>query len=451
MLVPVLLVLAVLGLYLANPHFLESTDTVGNELLPLSVLRYGTVTFDQYYMPPNADGTYPTGDAAIVAGSVPYEASYRVEPEVPEKSFPWWFLRVNGHVVSLYPILPGLLNIPSFFAADLLHVDLDANVVSLTHITTSVIAALSVLALYLALVQVCARRTSALYLSLAFALGTAVWSANSRSLYQHGASTLFITAGLAALLSRRPRLVALAGLFFGLAFAARPANAVIAAAIALYVLRHERRALPGFAGLAAVPVVGLLWYSWAYLGTPLALGQGQGLSGFNAAEAAVAIPGLLVSPNRGLLIFSPIFIFSAIYAAHLTRTREGPPLLHYLIWSSVALLGLYSLWVQWPGGHTFGYRFLIELTPGLMLLLAAAWPKLIEPRPYLRAAFLVAVLASIYVHGLGAAAAPCGFDTDPNNIDMHHERVWDVTNGEIARCTRTVADSLWLKSMVSGG
>ena len=450
LIIPCVLLVGLLGLYLSNQHFVESTDTVGNELLPLSVLRYGSLTFDQYYARANSDGSYPTGEAAIVQGSVPADGAYRVLPEVPEKSFPWWFLRINGHTVSLYPILPGLLNTPVFLVASWLGVDLDTNIAALTRVTTALLAALSVLATYLALVQVCAKRGTAVYLTLAFALGTAVWSANSRSLYQHGAATLFIAAGLAALLTRRPHFVALAGLCFGLAFATRPTNAIIAAAIALYVLRHERRSLPGFIALGAIPVIALTWYSWVYLGTPFALGQGQGLSGFSGTEWAVAFVGLLISPNRGLLVFSPIFFFSVAYAVWSIRRRQELRLLSYVVWSSLGLVAMYSLWMQWPGGHTYGYRFLIELTPGLMLLLAAAWPTLIEPRPYLRALFLVALLASMYIHGLGAEASPCGFDDEPNEIDFHHERLWDVANGEIARCTRSEVSAFETKLAETG-
>jgi len=438
---PAALTLAVLCLYLANHRFLESTDTVGNELLPISILQHGSLTFDQYYAPPGPDGVFPTGEQALQPGSIPDAAAFRVAPELEQKSIPWWFVRVGGHVVSLYPVAPGLLNTPVFYAANTMNVDLQNNLVQLTHITTSLIAALTVLAMYLCLVQVTPYKRTVVYLTLAFALGTAVWSANSRSLYQHGAATLFIAAAFACLLSHRPRLIAVAGLLLALAVATRPADAVLAGVLALYVLRHERRAFPGFALLGAIPILLMTWYSWVYLGTPLALGQGQGTSGFGANEPVIAVLGLLASPNRGLLAFSPIFIFSVIYAVNLVRRRGGPPLLHYVTWSSVALVGLYALWTQWPGGHSYGYRFLIELTPGLMLLLAAAWPRLIEPRPLMRALFMVALLASIYIHGLGADAAPCGFDDEPDNIDYNHARLWDVANGEIARCTRMEIDA----------
>jgi hypothetical protein len=289
--------------------------------------------------------------------------------------------------------------------------------------------------MYACLVQVCRHRRTVLFLVIAFALGTAVWSSNSRSLYQHGAATLFIALGLAALITRRPRLVAVAGLLLGLAVLTRPTNAIIAAVLGVYVLRHERRVFVGFAALAAIPCLLLAAYSWVYWGTPLALGQGQGLTGFTAPEPVLAAVGLLLNPNRGLLVFSPIFVFSVAYTVYLVRRRVGPPLLHYVIWSSMALIGLYTVWGDWASGHTYGYRFLIELVPGLMLLLAACWTQVIEPRPYLRAVFMTAMIFSIYVHGVGAIAYPCGFDSEPNDIDAHHERLWDIGSGEIARCT----------------
>jgi hypothetical protein len=425
-----------LGLYLLNNRFVESTDTVGNELLPISILQHHTLTFDHYYAQPDATGAYRTGTDALVPGSVPAQFSYRVAPELPSKSIPWWFVRNREHVVSLYPIATGVLNTPVFFAASLLGVDLDANVVPLTHVTSSLIAALAVLLMYVCLIQFGAGTNASVFLTFCFAFGTAVWSLNSRSLFQHGAAVLFITAALAALLSGRARLVGVAGLLLGLAVATRPTNIVIALALAVYVFRHERRAFPVFAALAGIPAALTAWYSWAYWGTPLALGQGQGLNGFTASEPLIAAAGLLVSPNRGLLVFSPIFLFSLGYSVYLVRRRTGPPLLHYLIWSSALLYGLYTMWGDWAGGHTYGYRYLIELVPGLMLVLAACWPRFILPRPAMRLAFMLALVFSIYVNGLGADAAPCGFDDEPNNVDAHHERLWDIANGEIARCTR---------------
>jgi len=302
-----------LAIYLQNGRFNESTDTFGNELLPISILEHGTLTFDQYF-----------SDQGVAPGSIPAEYAYRVSPELPNATLPWWFERIDNHVVTLYPIVPGLLNVPVFWAAKVAGVQLDLNVVPLTHITTSVIAALSVLFIFLCLVQICQLRTAA-FLTLSFAFATAVWSHNSRSINQHGTALLFITAALALLLARRPRLVPLAGLLLAVAVVTRPADLIVVAPIAVYVYRHHRHQFLPFVALSSLPALLLAGYSWAYWGTPFALGQGQGLSGFTAPEPAVALLGLLVNPNRGLLVFSPIFLFAIGCYIWALRNRQGPP------------------------------------------------------------------------------------------------------------------------------
>lgn len=437
-LVPSLLVALALGVYLANGHFVESTDTVGNELLPIAVLEHHALSFEAFYVGPHSDGSYPGGASAIAPGAVPANATYRVSPQSASEGLPWWFRRHGQHVVSLYPIGPGLLNTPVFWIAWRLGQPIDERVVPLTHVTTSIVAALSVACVYLALAQVCAERRTAAFLTLAFAFGTAVWSTNSRSLFQHGPVVLFLSAALAALLTRRPGMVALAGLLLGLAVTMRPTTLLILAALALYVLRQHRAAFAAFAALAAIPLALLGWYSWVYWGTPLALGQGQGIAEVLSSPGpapAVAFVGLLLSPNRGLLVFSPMLAFSLLGAAYLLHRRRGPAVLPYLVWASLAEYGLYMLWPNWWGGHTYGYRFLIDVLPALMIALGACWADLIAPRAWVRGLFTLALLASIYVHGLGATAAPCGFDTDPDNIDDDSARLWDVAHGEIARCT----------------
>ena len=436
---PLGLCAVVFGIYLANGRFVESTDTFGNELLPISILERQTLTFDQYYLGPDPAGHYATGPSALAANPFAAEYAYRISPETPTESVPWWFIRTSGRVVSLFPIGPGVLNTPVMLVASQLGVSVADNLISLSHITTSAIATASVALMYVCLVQVCARQRTAVFLTLNFAFATAVWSANSRTLNQHGASVLFLTAGLAALLSRRARLVMLAGLLLGCAVVIRPTNFLIAAPLALFVYRHQRAALPGFVALAMIPAAVLAWYSWVYWGTPLALGESNHAAGFTAPEPAIAVVGLLFSPNRGLLVFSPIFLFSVAYAGYVLRHPNDAPLLRYLVWSAVATFALYTVWLDWAGGHTYGYRFLIDLVPTLTLLLAACWERFIVTRAYLRGLFLAAMLASVYVHGLGAIAAPCGFDDEPNNIDSDHARLWDVANGEIARCTQIEA------------
>jgi hypothetical protein len=220
--------------------------------------------------------------------------------------------------------------------------------------------------------------------------------------------------------------------------------------VALYVLRTERKAFVGFAALAAIPLVLMVWYSVVAWGSPFALGQGNTPDMLlQQSEPLEAVVGLLLSPNRGLLVFSPIFAFSLVCAVYVVRTRLGPPLIPYLLVASALTYGVYCFWPDWIGGHTYGYRFLIDIIPVLMLVLAVSWDVLVAPHASLRTAFSVALLASIYIQGLGATTAPCGYDDDPNNINYHHERLWDISNGEIARCMQMQATGI--RSLITQG
>src|SRR3977135_3580109 len=88
-LLPFVFFAAVLVIFLLNRRVKESTDTLGNELLPISILEQHTLSFDQYYVPVKADGSYPIGDSALVSTSFPAEFAYRLSPELPGKSIPW--------------------------------------------------------------------------------------------------------------------------------------------------------------------------------------------------------------------------------------------------------------------------------------------------------------------------------------------------------------------------
>ena len=72
-----------LAIYLANTRLVESTDTVGNELLPLSILQHRSLTFDQYFVGPDAAGRYPTGAASCTPASPACGSAHRYTESDP--------------------------------------------------------------------------------------------------------------------------------------------------------------------------------------------------------------------------------------------------------------------------------------------------------------------------------------------------------------------------------
>ena len=234
--------------------------------------------------------------------------------------------------------------------------------------------------------------------------------------------------------------------FLGMAVFNRPTNALIAVTLTVYVLFHRRKHFIKFAFFAGVPALLLFLYSHTYLDSILALGQGQvrpsvGESYFDFfnMDFFTGFTGLLFSPSRGILVYTPVFIFSFIFIIRTLFTKEIEPLYRYLSISIIFILLLYSKWIMWWGGHSFGYRLLTEIVPLLTILLAIYWEKYIVVCPkksfiIFKVALYSLTLYSIFIHFLGAFYEPCGFNYFPNSIDRHLERLWDLKDSQISRC-----------------
>jgi hypothetical protein len=149
------------------------------------------------------------------------------------------------------------------------------------------------------------------------------------------------------------------------------------------------------------------------------------------------LAGLLVSPSRGLFVFSPVLLAGVAGGALLWRLKAHEPL-RFLAGGSLLLLALYSCWGTWWGGSGFGYRLILETVPILILLLPFAWDRWIRRSPLWRGVFFVFLGFSIYAQFLGAHVYPSSFG---ENLDLEPARLWDVRESELALCTRKLLHS----------
>lgn len=164
--------------------------------------------------------------------------------------------------------------------------------------------------------------------------------------------------------------------------------------------------------------------------TGLAGASGNGISGYF---------GTLVSPNRGLFVFAPIFLFSLIGIWRAFR-RPGPQRI-YLIAAFIVVLE----WLaasrnsMWWGGHCYGPRLLCELLPFATLLFLPAWDFIAQQR-WRTLALMLAFLFSVW----GLFAQVEGL-TEPRvhqwnatpNVDEHTARLWDWSDWQIFAAWRT--------------
>ncbi|MCA1664542.1 MAG: hypothetical protein LC659_09770 [Myxococcales bacterium] len=385
-------------------HYVGSGDTIPAEQLPIAVLRDHSLRFDRIAV---------------------------------ERPLPYYFVEKNGHVSATSPILPGLLNLPAHAVARLFAVDAEAHVRDLAMITAAVIAAASVAVLYLVLLRAFGDGRRALGFALAYAFGTTVFSVACRGLWQHGPSLLFINLALLGLFSDDNRRVAWAGLFVGLAVAARYPNFIALSPLALYVAFERRRALLPFLALAALPVAGVLLHSWWALGSPFEFIRVYGGGDETYPRRFwTGLTGILVSPNRGLFVFSPMFLLSA---AGVRLAWRRPGLYRYASLTIPLTLIVMASHPMWWGGWSFGYRMLADLVPFLTVLMALAWPLIADRRP-LRIAFYGTVALSVYFNFLGAWFYPTAYSWFPESIDRNPARLWSVRHSELGACTK----QLWL-------
>jgi hypothetical protein len=281
--------------------------------------------------------------------------------------------------------------------------------------TAALLVAASAVVIYFTALR-WAPRWAAVVLMLLYGLGTAVWSTSSQTLWQHASAGLFVTSAVALLLtrSRDPgvRRACVAGLLLGLATVCRPTIALVAIVAAGYLALHDRRA---FLGLVAggLPIALLLAaYNHHYLGSVLAFGQTEasrqiaqwktGSPELWQTPLHVGLAGVLLSPSRGLFVFSPWLALAVVGSVAAWRRAELAPF-RWITVATAALLLVESAWFDWWGGWSFGYRRVVDLVPLLTIL---SIPVLAETATHRVARPLLAVAAawSIAVQVLGAFA-----------------------------------------------
>jgi hypothetical protein len=141
-------------------------------------------------------------------------------------------------------------------------------------------------------------------------------------MWQHGPSMLFLSlAALIAVRSRsRPEAARWLVLPLAAAYVVRPTNAIPLVAFGLWTMLRRRKEVLWFgAGAAAVLslFVAVSLATYGSLLPPYYAAQRLG----NTPHLLEALAGNLVSPGRGLLLFSPVLGLAAVGAILKLRTR----------------------------------------------------------------------------------------------------------------------------------
>jgi hypothetical protein len=384
--------------YLCAWRYLGSGDTVPAELLPISILTEGNFTFNEF---------------------------------VHDGDLPYYFIRNGQNVVSAYPVAAGVFSLPIYGAAYLFNVDLFRHRYDLALIAAAVMASGSVGFMFLALCHVTPTRRQALGFAYLYGFGTCVWSVASTGLWQHTPSLLWLTVGLWLLIAYDSP--GLAGFAFGLAVASRPTNVLLAAPLLVVLARRRGASAVRFVLAMAVPLLTAVLYSRLVLGI-WSLGQAFPSNGFNGSLKD-GLLGLLISPSRGLFVFSPFTLAAIIGVVVTLRRRAGyRSVLLAASLGALTVLLLYGRWGMWWGGSSFGYRLILDLVPVWTLLTAAGW-EFLSRTVAMRVTFACATAVSVYANALGSLVYPSNFN---EGINLETARLWDWRESELVLCSRMI-------------
>ncbi len=263
--------------------------------------------------------------------------------------------------------------------------------VSLSLLFNALVTALTAVFLLSYLTRLGFSSTTGLLTALTFGLGTLAWP-YAKSLFSDPFSGLLLLGAAWLLLAfrrtGRSRYAFGAGLLLGWNVATRYAEALFLPVFGLlllyylvtndelrftnenFVTRHSSLVTPVLAFAAPIAAVGLslMAFNLSRYGDPFN-------TGYLPTETFSAvwwrgIAGQLVSPGRGLLLYSPVLILT-FFSAPAFFQRHRPEAVLALSIILIHLL-LYGKWFMWHGGFAWGPRFLIPTLPFWAMLLAPA-------------------------------------------------------------------------------
>ena len=422
----VVLGIAVALVYLANGREIGAFDTIPTTLLPLSIMRGDGLRLDRFR--PLFLRVWGTPRPVFVTESA-------------------------GHLISSYPVAPALVALPlvapQILAMDGARPTWDRDPIHVYEESrrmgkraAAVLSALVAVALHRLLVGLGLGRV-AIPSVLATALGSSLWSVASQAQWQHGSAALFLT--LTMLLFHSPSVsrgrMMMGGLTTALLVAARSIDLIFALFVLAWVARTHGRELAWF--LAAPVVLGLVLVgSNLYYFGGLAGGQDQierqhsrlhGVAGPWSGNLTEGMLGTLVSPSRGLFVYSPWVALAVVMAPAAVNKLAPGSLVRWLLLALVPYLFVLSKYAVWWAGGSFGPRYWTDALPlfGILLACGLDWAR--GHSRALVALFAVTILVSVAIHAIGAFCYPSTWNFYPTDIDLDHERLWDWRDTELSR------------------
>ena len=343
---------------------------------------------------------------------------------------------IAGHKYSVYPIGTPLIAVPFVFIVNLVKPNFFSGI-QYVYPQAQVFIASFIVALTAVLIFLIARLFltigQSLLLVFIFSFCTSTWSTASRALWQHGPSMLCLTLALYLILrsKSKPWLIQFVSLPLAFSYVIRPTNALAIILITLFVFLYYRKYFVKYllwSFLISIPFFLINYKTYgAFFPTYY---QGQFTFHFPTLES---LAGPLISPSRGLFIYTPIIMFSFwgfyMKIRKFNRNSAESMLDIFLAVIILAHCLLISSWPIWWGGWSVGPRMLSDMIPFMIYFMIPVIPLVTNPSKSIlavRVIFFTLLVFSFLIQFRGATS-PAMFDWNriPTGLDQDLSRIWD--------------------------
>ncbi len=373
-------VLAFLFIYFThvNTLILQSEDYLGTAALPFSLLKEGNFDLNEYYSEMVA--AYPQPDNPL--------------------SVPYYLREHNGNYYSIRPVLTAFLALPSYVIPVILNIPVNIETLRvMSRIGGAFIVALSAGYFYLILERLIPNKRLRIFLWIIYCFGTNSFSTNSQGLWQHGTSQLLLCVAFYYFLKDKIFATALA---LGLAVIGRPTNLLSYVVFGLYILMTDKISMNsklkkavvyGLGGL--IPIIFELTVNKLIFGNADNPGYLEQMTGWRA-NWIEGFTGLWLSPSKGILTNSPIFIFIfyTFYEKFTNFFKKRETDFYFPLMCIVLIhIAVMGKWYSWYGGYSWGYRMASDVIPFLVILLIPFFEKFYEKKLWRLNAYLFGAIS----------------------------------------------------------
>ncbi|MBD2127325.1 hypothetical protein NDI39_01240 [Microcoleus sp. ZQ-A2] len=439
--ITILIFILSITIYLINCRTISSGDSVPNTLLIFNFLENHTFDLDAFR------------ESYFVKNGVYYSFA---ESQ-------------TGHLTSAYPIGVAILTSPLYLIfyiflkiyhipVNLTHESFEFYRLSFEKMAAAITTAISVVFFYLAS-SLKFKKSVASLSTFIFAFATNTWMISSQGLWQHGGSNLCVIIIIFCLIkanyTKREKskiiILIIAGVFCGLLPIIRPTSTLFLVAALLYSFTIYRGSsfflILGMA--SAIP--GLLWnlhYFGKLIGGYSIISHFYSFTVKTFVEASL---GTLISPSRGIFVFSPIILYSIFgaYKVFQFRAYKDEKLMGIMTLAVFGLFFSYCFYTFWWAGYCYGPRFMTDILPVTCYLINYYIDDLSNTsNPFRNQRFIdkskillffFMVMISFFVQIVGAFGEKgLYWSISPLKLEQYQSRLWHVKDNQIERHTQAL-------------